>query len=358
MRILKDLFLIRKYESCDRKYRPVAALFAYAMLATLVYLVIFLFLRLYILVAVEFLIFVIFALITHLFNSKEHGLAIVLTFFNLTFIEVAAIYLIGFKAGTLYFLLSGIVLFYTTDAFKKPMKYTMCLLCLAEYFILKNVHSYVIPFVTLSETMLNTINEGNLLTSFGVIIYTTSAYRKSVSEYSKMLKKQKEDHEYIANFDELTNLPNRRFLYNKLDEMLESTTNMSSSFVIGIMDIDDFKNINDTYGHVCGDYVLQTISETSKSALRKYDLVGRWGGEEFLIILPQTNIENARQVMERIRVAISEATVDCKDVKGLHATVTIGCAEYIPDKSVKELIRAADKLLYEGKSSGKNVVKI
>ena len=122
-----------------------------------------------------------------------------------------------------------------------------------------------------------------------------------------------------------------------------------------LADVDDFKSINDTYGHLTGDYVLQTIAGCLQKSLRKSDIAARYGGEEFAIILPETAIDGAMVLAERIRRTFEEMKIK---FEGQHITVTIsiGAAQFSPDTDqyTTDLIQKADDALYSAKNAGKN----
>ncbi|MDR1616869.1 MAG: GGDEF domain-containing protein [Syntrophomonadaceae bacterium] len=160
------------------------------------------------------------------------------------------------------------------------------------------------------------------------------------------------DLETKAYTDPLTQLFNRRYadiIFNNLD-------NNKINYIAALMDIDDFKKINDNYGHASGDAVLEFVSRFLLKNLRKADVVFRWGGEEFLILLADVNLSAAYVILEKLRVKLSVS--DIPVIKGtLRLTVTIGTAELNPRYPFKS-IDDCDKKLYRGKSLNKNVVVI
>jgi diguanylate cyclase (GGDEF)-like protein len=153
--------------------------------------------------------------------------------------------------------------------------------------------------------------------------------------------------------DALTGLHNRM----KLDEALEDETNRArryhSGFAIIMLDIDNFKKVNDTYGHLAGDEVLKRVADLIKESLRKTDTPGRWGGEEFLVLLPQQDGSSARIVAEKLRVAIEAA--DFPDFGVI--TASFGVTDLTPDDTVATLVKRADEALYRAKELGKNRVE-
>jgi diguanylate cyclase (GGDEF)-like protein len=120
-----------------------------------------------------------------------------------------------------------------------------------------------------------------------------------------------------------------------------------------LIDIDHFKQVNDTHGHLCGDYILSSAAKLMQSTLRKQDVVGRWGGEEFLVLLPNANMTVLNDLAERLR-AVFEATVFTYDGKAISISVTIGATTLIHDDSFDTLASRADRALYVGKENGRN----
>jgi diguanylate cyclase (GGDEF)-like protein len=155
-----------------------------------------------------------------------------------------------------------------------------------------------------------------------------------------------------AHTDSLTLLWNYGYFQYKLDEELARADTMQLPLSVMIIDLDDFKLFNDSYGHIQGDNALRRISEILKENCRKVDIVCRYGGEEFSIILPANNKEDARLLGERIRKSIEE-----NKIFGSRFTVSIGIAAYPQDSLDKiTLIKKADSALYEAKRTGKNRV--
>ena len=161
--------------------------------------------------------------------------------------------------------------------------------------------------------------------------------------------------ELLAHTDSLTGLYNR----HRMQELLEQQTAMflrnRSKFTLIIVDIDHFKKINDTYGHFCGDYVLSEAASFMKKNLRKGDVLARWGGEEFLILLPDTDINGARIMAENIRKAIANKHFHLAG-ENFSVTMTFGLAQHEIDRSIEDSLKQADNALYEGKKAGRNRV--
>lgn len=157
--------------------------------------------------------------------------------------------------------------------------------------------------------------------------------------------------------DELTQIHNRRSIFSILKQEMERAKRHSRPLAVICIDIDFFKNVNDTYGHQAGDVVLTQVTAICSNALRTEDHVGRIGGEEYLAILPDTDIETGYLAAERVRLA-----VEAHDFAAVHpdlsVTISIGLTEFSgPEDRREDLYNRADVALYDAKSSGRNQVK-
>ncbi|UTA47615.1 diguanylate cyclase [Simiduia sp. 21SJ11W-1] len=163
---------------------------------------------------------------------------------------------------------------------------------------------------------------------------------------------------YLAMTDELTGLPNRRSIYQSGKDALSECRLAGEPFSLLVFDVDYFKRINDTYGHEVGDRVLQKIAQAASECLRKHDVLGRTGGEEFLITLPSANLTAAADVAERVCKAVAD--IDLRQVTdNLSVTVSVGVAQYRKaDSDFSQLINRADNALYRAKDSGRNAVAL
>ncbi len=159
----------------------------------------------------------------------------------------------------------------------------------------------------------------------------------------------------VSRTDHLTGLQNRRGVLEQLNAELNRYQRRDSEFSILLIDIDNFKRINDRWGHTAGDCILKKLSRLMIDQLRNMDVVARWGGEEFLILLPDTRVDAAIKVAENMRASIELAGFQCTD-SGNHTTVSIGVSGAMPDKDIFSLIDFADAALYRAKQSGKNRV--
>jgi diguanylate cyclase (GGDEF)-like protein len=159
--------------------------------------------------------------------------------------------------------------------------------------------------------------------------------------------------EYLANTDALTGLSNRRPVMEHLEVL---SANPATPYCVGLADLDYFKALNDEYGHVCGDRVLATIGERLRTHVRPTDSLGRWGGEEFVFVLPGAALADALAMMERMRAIVGEHVVPCSG-HSHHVSISIGVAERAPGAMSHRVIKHADDALYEAKASGRNRVR-
>ncbi len=171
---------------------------------------------------------------------------------------------------------------------------------------------------------------------------------------------EREFYKQLSNRDEMTGLANYRSCHETLEKETERAKRYSRPLTIMMIDIDDFKGCNDTYGHLAGDAAMMQIAGLIKAQTRTSDVVARYGGEEFMVILPEAAIDEASFVAERIRQAIEKHQFVSEEGAPIASlTVTIGLSS-LPDRAStkKDLIRTADIAMYKGKTSGKNKVVI
>ncbi len=161
--------------------------------------------------------------------------------------------------------------------------------------------------------------------------------------------------EWTSSSDPLTGLYNRRYIMEKIESEFKRPKKKKFSLVIA--DVDYFKKINDTYGHDCGDYVLQMISKSLMDSVREQDFVSRWGGEEFLLLLPETDVDGAYTLMNRIKKIIGEQIIEYNGSE-VSITMTFGITDSQDYQIIDDIIKKADNALYEGKGRGRNCVVV
>lgn len=192
----------------------------------------------------------------------------------------------------------------------------------------------------------------SLLTALLSTIYATASSR-TADEYEAL----NAELERLATTDPLTGLLNRRHLREMLLQEFVRYQRTQRTFAVIIGDLDDFKAVNDVQGHQGGDSVLVAVSGAIRQSVRGHDLVARWGGEEFLIFLPETAEEEAVGVARRIQSKLADTKVAYKN-NLLEVRMTMGLAVARPGRSIEELLQLADEALYRGKRAGKDRIEL
>ncbi|MCJ7616480.1 MAG: diguanylate cyclase [Desulfobacterales bacterium] len=168
-----------------------------------------------------------------------------------------------------------------------------------------------------------------------------------------LLKKKNAILKKLSITDSLTGLFNRRYTMDALSRLIEENTRYRQPLSISMLDIDDFKKVNDEHGHIFGDEVIVKISSSIEGCLRKTDIVGRYGGEEFIILFAHTNLKGAVECVERIIKSVEKLKLDNT---GTEVTISAGVCEN-KDEDVSAFVKKADDLLYTAKKKGKNRVE-
>jgi diguanylate cyclase (GGDEF)-like protein len=196
-----------------------------------------------------------------------------------------------------------------------------------------------------------------ILSQFAVYLLVLY-YEISRKQAFEALKKLSSKLNEIAQTDPLTGLLNRRGMIPLLQNHFEIAKRSKEPFSLFILDIDHFKKFNDRFGHECGDMILKFISDQLRSGLRAQDAICRWGGEEILILLPNTNSKGAGLVGFKMRQFIEKSTLEYNDMK-LGVTVSVGVSTWDETfKNIDELISKADANLYKAKESGRNTTVV
>ena len=160
--------------------------------------------------------------------------------------------------------------------------------------------------------------------------------------------------EYLASRDPLTDCYNRRAMRERLDDEFAKAQNSGKDLVCIMLDIDHFKRVNDTYGHGVGDVVIKMVAQVVKEAVRDSDIVARFGGEEFCVVLPNATVEQVKIIAKRCRM-----TIETQNCGGVKVTSSFGIAALsLGAKSPNDLIHQADEALYNSKQNGRNMVSV
>jgi diguanylate cyclase (GGDEF)-like protein len=218
--------------------------------------------------------------------------------------------------------------------------------------------SNMIALVIDHQTLIQLINLSHEL-SRNLLVLLSKRLR-SVNTTVTHSKQLQEEFEQNANIDALTGLFNRRWIDDYFDRMLRRAKQQddNNDFAILLADVDHFKTFNDRYGHLAGDQALRCVANALRENTRPTDIVSRYGGEEFLMILPNTNPQMARSVAERIVTGMREQPIIMGETRFPNITISVGIASLEADDSFETLVEAADKGLFKAKESGRNQVAI
>ena len=269
--------------------------------------------------------------------------------------------LLGYRCGFSMYLYASIpAIFYYSFvidnvSYKNSLAFILCSLCCISFLAIYVTGFIFTPVYTLPSTKwIHTFYIMNLILSFLIMIVYSYLFVWQLRSKQRVMEEQNVKLEELAHRDPLTHLYNRRYMGKILDGHMEAQKDRGARFSLVLGDIDDFKKVNDTYGHDAGDLVLVTVAETIERNVGPNDYVCRWGGEEILILI-SVPLEPAAKNAERIRRALEENTVMFGDQE-IHVTMTFGVSESIPGYKIEHLIQQADDKLYYGKHRGKNCV--
>ncbi|VVN69492.1 GGDEF domain-containing protein [Pseudomonas fluorescens] len=256
--------------------------------------------------------------------------------------------LIGWGSGFHYYLLLFIPALFVSMRVIRAWIYAGLLW--SYYVGLDVLMWFLTPLEPVSSNALLGMHIFNLTVVFCMFSYLALFYVVTVTRAHKTLTR-------MATMDSLTGLYNRRHIIEATEKILARTQNRPIDLTLMLMDIDHFKQVNDLYGHDAGDRVLEAVGHILKCSMRAQDFIGRWGGEEFISILPDTDCSNATDSAERIRRAVQDLEIFSSGKK-ISVTLSIGVTQYIAKERLSETIARADYALYKGKSAGRNRVEI
>jgi len=263
---------------------------------------------------------------------------------------ILAVAFIGWDTGFHYYILLVIPVAVISSIKPVSLKAATVLGVMFTYLFLDIAFRHQGPAKELSVLVVDGLHYFNVVGVMVILIFLAAYYYYLINKTASELQD-------MASTDPLTRLKNRRAITEAIRRE-ESRVRRGQPYLSFILcDLDHFKNINDTYGHDVGDMVLKKVSETLMSGVRDVDFVARWGGEEFLALLPDTNTEGAMLVAERLRSKLAEQLIE-SGVKPFQVTMTLGVATLQAGETAEQSIARADTALYDGKRSGRNRVVV
>lgn len=295
-----------------------------------------------------------------LIKRQKTYLAYILTCIEVVLHAVLATIFAGFGSGFQVYCVAMIAvscyITFTWECFKKGTRETICfsLFSMLGYFTCYIIAKYQEPWFEVGELAETVMYLMNALCMFVIIFAFMMLLFWDINHRSDRLAAKNSQLDEMSKKDPLTKLYNRRYMNYELNRRMSYLISEGRIFGLIMADIDNFKRVNDQYGHEAGDDVLVAVANEFTNALRGDDCVCRWGGEEFLVIV-NGNHQVTADVAERIRKRIENLTIDTGGHR-LKVTMTFGVSESIPGLRVERLIQIADERLYKGKQNGKNCV--
>lgn len=284
------------------------------------------------------------AFIEILFHS---ALASVLLGWNWGFMTYTTglIPMVFYMAFTLSYLKKGVII-------PAVVSFIVCIV----YFVIRIITMFVPPMYVgeIYDIVAGRIYMFNMVLTFFFLLFTSTLFSIEIRFMQSYLESENNSLSIMANYDPLTRLMNRRSMNSFLKGVMADAGLEDGAFCLMMLDIDDFKRVNDTYGHSAGDVVLVNVAKILQDNVREVDRVCRWGGEE-IIIFVRSNMEAARQAAERICAEVRNNAMET-DAGKVNITLTIGVAEYSKDETIRSMMETADRRLYRGKREGKNRV--
>ena len=280
---------------------------------------------------------------------------------------VSGIYGVNYTQNLIYFFRNTINMLFVLASYFWLGKHYKTILNLVSDKTIRYMSLYpIIAFLLLitnftTPTYISQLNNFNsiydmiLFLLFIIVGYILVFLGISSASQIASMQYEMEKLELISKTDPLTGLYNRRFVMEKLENEFINYQKTKNKFSVIIADIDYFKKINDNFGHDCGDQVLKKVAQNLQNAVGERGFVSRWGGEEFLILLPETEIEDARILADTIRKIIEEEIIDYNGIQ-VSITSTFGVTVNEDSEMIDDTIKKADDALFKGKNQGRNCV--
>jgi len=280
-------------------------------------------------------------------------LALWLAYIEVNAHAILAVILLGWQSGFYFYLMAIAPLLFLNPRLTVFYKAITLVLPVIVMVWLHRLLLSGMPAYSFEESIINLLYEINAVSTIVILAYLSFIYSRAASLSEERIRRSSIELEIMAATDPLTNLLNRRAMHDELESEVGRYLVSGRPFVLALGDIDNFKSINDQYGHLNGDIVLKKIAGLLTLNFRKGDLVSRWGGEEFLILLVGANAKEAEIATEKVRQIIEETEIKLADVSN-NITITFGLCEYGPGMTIDECLHRADLALYQGKAHGKN----
>jgi len=295
---------------------------------------------------------------SYILNRKaHHNIAFFIMYIEVNIHSWLATYYLGWETGFyLHILVLAPIIFFNTCC-NLRRKIIAATGLSASFFIMFSTYHNAHASIINAESFINdTFLFANTITT--IVIYSCIGYYygEAAEKAESKLRTAQKKAETQANTDQLTKINNRHAMAIYLEEEVERATLLEQSLLVVLCDIDNFKKINDSCGHEYGDHVLSNVASVLQNSIRKNDRLARWGGEEFMILLPNTSTKEGLQLTDRLREKIANLKHDYRSQNYPPVTMTFGLSCYAHNHHINDCINEADKALYAGKLEGKNRV--
>ncbi len=288
-------------------------------------------------------------------RKKWHQLAFLLILIEIPVHASLATHFVGWDSGFYVYLMALIPLVFFYPDWSHLFKISITVLVTFFSLSLKYYSVENPPTMPVPDSILNNLFYMNNFYFYVVLAFLSFYYALAANRAQEELQVSYEKINKLARTDPLTNLPNRRDTLERIELEALHCERTKTKLAIILADVDNFKKFNDLYGHDCGDFVLVAVADSIQSMLRRDDHVGRWGGEEFIIVLPNTTLEKATQVVEMIRLSLNTNSFNYKNEKH-HISLTFGISMCGHSININEAIKEADAAMLKGKKQGKNQI--
>jgi len=297
---------------------------------------------------------IIFFLALYLNRNGHYNLALWLAYIEVVLHASLAIVLLGWSSGFYYYMFAIAPLLFIKPTRPLSEKILLSAIPVGLMIVFYIDPLGMFPLYHLGIHITHFLHIGNLIATVALVAYLAHYYSKGVNDSERQLQKLTEAYEELATYDSLTRLLNRHAMMQAIKEEVSRFHRDKKPFVLALGDIDDFKNINDSFGHHAGDVLLKEFASRMQQRLRRHDVVSRWGGEEFLILLANVTLDEAEGVLNDLRDCLAEP-LRIKSLSHM-VTITFGACQYSDEQGIDKTIQFADKAMYQGKRTGKNRV--
>ena len=293
-------------------------------------------------------------LLVTVIKKKTITFVMILASLEILIHQFFAVKLLGWEYGFQYYIIAipGLILLGDFKHISIPIIISLLstLLVILIYF-----HSLTHPPTFQLEEIKSGLYLFNLISVAALLAVFSGLFAYMSRQHEAALLNAHEQLYVTATTDSMTKLANRLKTFDLIEDQIVRTKRTGKPFTLAIGDIDDFKMVNDNHGHDVGDAVIIKIAQIMKDSLREQDIIGRWGGEEFMIVLPDTNINDGKEALNKLRKNVSRNPIITNNAS-INITLTLGVSASNYAETIDEIIKLADNALYEGKRGTKNCI--